>query len=203
MSWSGAGSSRSPPRGHRLRSPAELGSIHCKPSFEPGRDRLKASRIIACRRILPATSFESWKRPDRVKPILGLFDTLQNLWKGTQTALWPAFHSRRLLSHGYYHLISGAAVGPGGFVRPFTDAHSALMGKPVGAETLANINKAGGGAVRGVDDLLAEMKAAGVLNTGTLADQTAQAGSLGLTMGAPRVPTSVAGAIADRWQSAQ
>lgn len=61
--------------------------------------------------------------PEAVNPVLGAFDTLTNLTKAFQTALWPSFHARNFASGWWSNLSKG-----GGSLDSVRDAYNLLKG---------------------------------------------------------------------------
>lgn len=79
--------------------------------------------------------FKTFAAPEALKPFLNAYDKFTNMFKGSVTSLFPAFHSRNFVSGAFQNFI-GRAYDPLApfheqYFRPLKDAWSLLRGKEV------------------------------------------------------------------------
>ncbi len=78
---------------------------------------------------------KSFNAPDEVKSWVKAMDKFTNLFRGSVTAAFPAFHVRNFFSGQYQNYIGGAfdpkAAGPMRYLRPIYDADNLVQGKAI------------------------------------------------------------------------
>lgn len=79
--------------------------------------------------------FKTFAAPEALKPFLNAYDKFTNMFKGSVTSLFPAFHSRNFVSGAFQNFI-GRAYDPLApfheqYFRPLKDAWSLLRGKEI------------------------------------------------------------------------
>ena len=72
----------------------------------------------------------SWRNPPEVKGILKGLDIAQNIFKGSVTQPWLAFHARNGFGGSYYNIVSGA-VPAKDFIKSSGETASFLRGGPI------------------------------------------------------------------------
>lgn len=79
--------------------------------------------------------FRGFSAPESLGPLMKAFDYLTNLTKTFQTAVWPAFHVRNLISGMWQNVVKGGfepGQGPvAGILKPMMDAKRLLAGEVI------------------------------------------------------------------------
>lgn len=101
--------------------------------------------------------------PDAVSAIGGLFDKLTNWTKAAQTAMWPAFHVRNLMSGAWQNWVKGINEAPGGIAQAYRDALALSKGGVIGdANLIADFARRGLSADEATREIARELYAYGV-----------------------------------------
>jgi hypothetical protein len=127
---------------------------------------------------------------DELKALGAAFDGLQGIWKTSVTSVWPSFHARNALGGLFYHWMSGAAGGPLGNMKPFTEAMSILRGGKVAPETLSALR------LGDISDVVGELRAHKILKSGVgSAAETMTGPELARTAMQGHVPSQAVGPV--------
>jgi hypothetical protein len=104
---------------------------------------------------------QGFAQPEATKGLLGLFDSLTGLTKAFQTAPWPGFHTRNLVSGAAQNLVSG--LNPGEIAAGLRDANTLARGGVVAgaAELFPGLKLTDEQATKRIADLAFAHRAAG------------------------------------------
>lgn len=104
-----------------------------------------------------------FRSPDAVGAIGSVLDSLTNWTKAFQTAVWPAFNVRNLVSGQYQNWVKGMGEAPGGMLKQVSDAYKLARGQVLDdANMIAEFARRGLTPQEATREIAREMYAYGV-----------------------------------------
>ncbi len=101
--------------------------------------------------------------PEAVSGVGSAFDALTNWTKAFQTAPWPAFHVRNLMSGLFQNYVKGMGDAPGGYFKQVADAYKLIGGEVIpDAHHIAEFARRGLSPQQATAELAQELYALGV-----------------------------------------